>query len=145
MTLIDSQLSIPKFTQPPNRLLSPNLRSKTTAEMANQKSQGEDISSAQAVFLGALAPGVNGPTWTTLRLAFVMLGVSLAVMLGLAFSSSDSWLVLHVAFLVLITMTLFLLLSWYWALLSNTHYFFSSCNFQFGQFVGGLNSEIQVF
>ncbi|KAK9906943.1 hypothetical protein M0R45_002558 [Rubus argutus] len=81
--------------------------------MANKKSQGEDISSAQAVFLGALAPGVNGPTWTTLRLAFVMLGVSLAVMLGLAFSSSDSWLVLHVAFLVLITMTLFLLLSWF--------------------------------
>jgi hypothetical protein len=74
-----------------------------------------------------------------------MLGVSLAVMLGLAFSSSDSWLVLHVAFLVLITMTLFLLLSWYWALLSNTHYFFSCCNFQFGQFVGGLNSEIQAF
>ncbi|KAL6198408.1 hypothetical protein ACLB2K_028197 [Fragaria x ananassa] len=84
--------------------------------MANKHSQGgggENISSAQAVFLGALAPGVNGPTWTTLRLSFVMLGVCLAVMLGLAFSSSDSWLVLHVAFLVLITTTLFLLLSWF--------------------------------
>ncbi|XP_050370413.1 uncharacterized protein LOC126788456 [Argentina anserina] len=83
--------------------------------MANKQSQGEgeNISSAQAVFLGALAPGVNGPTWTTLRLAFVMLGVCLSVMLGLAFSSSDSWLVLHVAFLVFITMTLFLLLSWF--------------------------------
>lgn len=56
---IDSQFSIPKFTQPPNRLRSPNPRSKTTAEMANKKSEGEDISSAQAVFLGALAPGVN--------------------------------------------------------------------------------------
>lgn len=119
--------------------------------MANKQSQeGENISSAQAVFLGALAPGVNvsfltvmmmilskslwwlnelmnfqAPTWTTLRLAFVMLGVCLAVMLGLAFSSSDSWLVLHVAFLVLITMTLFLLLSWYWTLVSNTHNSFS--------------------
>lgn len=27
--------------------------------MANKKSEGEDVSSAQAVFLGALAPGVN--------------------------------------------------------------------------------------
>ncbi|KAL6282340.1 hypothetical protein ACE6H2_013269 [Prunus campanulata] len=83
--------------------------------MAKKQSEGEQISSANAVFLGALAPGVNAPTWTTLRFAFVMLGLCLAVMLGLAFSSSDSWLVLHVAFLVLITMTLFLLLSWFLA------------------------------
>lgn len=67
----------------------------------------------------------QGPTWKTLRLAFVMLGVCLAVMLGLAFSSSDSWLVLHVAFLVLITTTLFLLLSWYSTLLYNAHNSFS--------------------
>ncbi|PKI79475.1 uncharacterized protein LOC116203603 [Punica granatum] len=73
----------------------------------------EDVSSARAVLLGALAPGVNGPTWSTLKAAFLMLGLSLAVMLGLAFSSSDSWLTLHVSFLVLIAVTLFLLLSWY--------------------------------
>lgn len=74
-----------------------------------------DVSSAEAVFLGALAPGVNGPTWTTLKSAFVMLGMCLAVMFGLAFSSSDSSLILHVGFLLLIALTLFFLLSWFLA------------------------------
>ncbi|KAF5474421.1 hypothetical protein F2P56_006322 [Juglans regia] len=83
--------------------------------MENKKTVGEGISSANAVLLGALAPGVNGPTWNTLKSAFVMLGLCLALMLGLAFSASDSALVLHVAFLVLITATLFLLLSWFLA------------------------------
>ncbi|XP_015943135.1 uncharacterized protein LOC107468366 isoform X2 [Arachis duranensis] len=69
------------------------------------------VSSTQAVLLGALAPGVNGPTWITLKLTFLMMGMCLAVMLGLAFSSSDSPLLLHVTFLVLICVTLFLLLS----------------------------------
>ncbi|XVE51361.1 hypothetical protein DITRI_Ditri02bG0034000 [Diplodiscus trichospermus] len=81
--------------------------------MEKKQSAAGDISSAQAVLLGALAPGVNGPTWKTLKSAFLMLGLCLAVMLGLAFSSSDSSLILHVAFLVLITITLFLLLNWY--------------------------------
>ncbi|CAN1280853.1 hypothetical protein LINPERPRIM_LOCUS17531 [Linum perenne] len=71
------------------------------------------VSSAEAVLLGALAPGVNAPTWNTLKSAFFLLAVSLAVMLGLAFSSSDSSLVIHVGFLVIITATLFFLLSWY--------------------------------
>ncbi|XP_030460179.1 uncharacterized protein LOC115680504 [Syzygium oleosum] len=75
----------------------------------------EDVSPATAVLLGALAPGVNGPTWNALKMAFVMLGGSLAVMMGLAFSSSDSWLTLHVSFLVMITLALFLLLSWFLA------------------------------
>ncbi|GAV66699.1 hypothetical protein CFOL_v3_10209 [Cephalotus follicularis] len=81
--------------------------------MTNKQSSGTDLSSTKAVLLGALAPGVNGPTWNTLKSAFVLLGLCLAVMLGLAFSSSDTSLILHVAFLVLITATLFLLLSWY--------------------------------
>ncbi|CAK7350570.1 unnamed protein product [Dovyalis caffra] len=76
-----------------------------------EKDKQIDVSSAQAVLLGALAPGVNGPTWNTLKSAFFLLGLCLAVMLGLAFSSSDSSLVLHVGFLVIITATLFLLLS----------------------------------
>ncbi|KAI6705167.1 hypothetical protein NL676_008129 [Syzygium grande] len=75
----------------------------------------EDVSPATAVLLGALAPGVNGPTWNALKMAFVMLGGSLAVMMGLAYSSSDSWLTLHVSFLVVITLALFLLLSWFLA------------------------------
>ncbi|KAB1221956.1 hypothetical protein CJ030_MR2G006992 [Morella rubra] len=80
--------------------------------MEKKKAVGEDISSAQAVLLGALAPGVNGPTWNTLKAAFVLLGLCLALMLGLAFTARDSSLILHVAFLVLITVSLFLLLSW---------------------------------
>ncbi|XP_061371446.1 uncharacterized protein LOC133314033 isoform X3 [Gastrolobium bilobum] len=78
-----------------------------------EESDGGDVSSAQAVLLGALAPGVNGPTWITLKSTFLMLGLCLCVMLALAFSSSDSWLILHVAFLVLICLTLFLLISWF--------------------------------
>ncbi|XP_021293953.1 uncharacterized protein LOC110423870 [Herrania umbratica] len=81
--------------------------------MEKKQSTERDISSAQAVLLGALAPGVNGPTWNTLKTAFLMLGLCLAVMFGLAFSSSDSTMILHVAFLVLITITLFLLLDWF--------------------------------
>jgi hypothetical protein len=108
-----------------------------------EKDKQSDISSAQAVLLGALAPGVNvcctiiiavpllhyyaiiltfffflslfefqGPTWNTLKSAFLLLGLCLAMMLVLAFSSSDSSLVIHVGFLVTITATLFLLLSW---------------------------------
>ncbi|XP_076941639.1 uncharacterized protein LOC143611288 isoform X2 [Bidens hawaiensis] len=52
-----------------------------------------------------------GPTWNALKGAFLMLGVCLCVMLGLAFSSSDFTLVLHVTFLVFIAGTLFFLLS----------------------------------
>lgn len=114
---------------------------------SESKSTTGEVSSATAVLLGALAPGVNvstlvspffnfnffvpifirfcdllifffrllfqGATWNTLKSAFLMLGLCLAVMLGLAFSSSDKWLVLHVGFLVLICVTLFFLLSWY--------------------------------
>ncbi|KAK7362849.1 hypothetical protein VNO77_04973 [Canavalia gladiata] len=84
-------------------------------EHRHVESDAGDVSSAQAVLLGALAPGVNGPTWITLKSSFLMLGLCLAVMLALAFSSSDSWLMLHVAFLVLICLTLFFLLSWFLA------------------------------
>ncbi|KAL2484253.1 hypothetical protein Fot_45697 [Forsythia ovata] len=79
--------------------------------MESKLSSTEDFSSAKAVLLGALAPGVNGPTWNTLKISFLMLGLCLAAMLGLAFSSSDFALIFHVTFLVLITGTLFLLLT----------------------------------
>ncbi|XP_038710147.1 uncharacterized protein LOC120004883 [Tripterygium wilfordii] len=74
-----------------------------------------DLSSTTAVLLGALAPGVNGPTWNALRSTFLMLGLCLAVMLGLAFSASDSSLILHVGFLVVIAVSLFALLNWFLA------------------------------
>ncbi|KAI9199129.1 hypothetical protein LWI28_028013 [Acer negundo] len=83
--------------------------------MSNKQSNKSQVSSAEAVLLGTLAPGVNGPTWTTLKSTFLMLGVCLAVLLGLAFSSSDSSLILHVGFLVLIAVSLFMLLSWFLA------------------------------
>ncbi|KAH7546022.1 hypothetical protein FEM48_Zijuj01G0156700 [Ziziphus jujuba var. spinosa] len=70
--------------------------------MATTPSTREEISSAQAVLLGALAPGVNGPTWNTLKTAFLMLGFCLAVMLGLAFSSSDSYVVADLLYVSLI-------------------------------------------
>jgi len=44
------------------------------------------------IFVAAAAFLIQGPTWITLKSTFLMLGVSLAVMLALAFSSSDSWL-----------------------------------------------------
>uniref|UniRef100_A0A7N0ZV78 Transmembrane protein n=1 Tax=Kalanchoe fedtschenkoi TaxID=63787 RepID=A0A7N0ZV78_KALFE len=83
--------------------------------MDESQSSEERVSPAQAVLLGALSPGVNAPTWATLQSAFLMLAVCLAVMLGLAFSSSDSWMMLHVVFLVLIAGSLFALLSWFLA------------------------------
>ncbi|VFQ89052.1 unnamed protein product [Cuscuta campestris] len=78
--------------------------------MDNKHPKREELSPAQAVFFGALAPGVNSPTWNTLKIAFLMLAVCLASMLGLAFSSNDYMLTLHVTFLVFITGSLFLLL-----------------------------------
>lgn len=79
--------------------------------MENKKTDGEEISSAKAVLIGALAPGVNNPTWSILKLSFLMLTACLAAMLGLAFSSTDSAIIIHVLFLLLIAVTLFLLLS----------------------------------
>ncbi|KAJ0969252.1 hypothetical protein J5N97_022129 [Dioscorea zingiberensis] len=70
-----------------------------------------NFSSATAVLLGALASGVNGPTWFALKIAFLMLGVTLSAMLALAFSSSDFVIVGHVALLVIISALLFILLN----------------------------------
>ncbi|KAF5729092.1 hypothetical protein HS088_TW21G01249 [Tripterygium wilfordii] len=83
--------------------------------MEQKQAVKSEISSSEAVLLGALAPGVNGPTWNTLRSTFLMLGMCLAVMLGLAFSASDSSLMLHVTFLVVIAASLFALLNWFLA------------------------------
>ncbi|XAR66480.1 hypothetical protein NMG60_11012739 [Bertholletia excelsa] len=79
--------------------------------MENTQSGEEEVSSAKAVLVGALASGVNAPTWNTLKIAFLMLGLCLVAMLSLAFSASDFGLVFHVTLLVLISGTLFLLLS----------------------------------
>ncbi|WOG85152.1 hypothetical protein DCAR_0104339 [Daucus carota subsp. sativus] len=80
--------------------------------METKASEAESqVSAATAVLLGALAPGVNGQTWNTLKVAFLMLGLCLTAMLALAFSASDLSLIIHVTFLVLITGILFFLLT----------------------------------
>ncbi|RRT65156.1 hypothetical protein BHE74_00015672 [Ensete ventricosum] len=70
-----------------------------------------DMSSANAVLLGALASGVNDQTWFVLKVTFLLLGLCLTSMLALAFSSSDFTIVGHVLLLVTIGAVLFLLLN----------------------------------
>ncbi|VVA92852.1 unnamed protein product [Arabis nemorensis] len=78
-----------------------------------EKKEKSSISSTEAVLLGALAPGVNAPTWNTLRFAFLLLGLCLAFMLSLAFTSGQSMLLVHVGLLIVIASTLFILLNWF--------------------------------
>ncbi|ESQ34033.1 hypothetical protein EUTSA_v10009792mg, partial [Eutrema salsugineum] len=83
-----------------------------------------EVSSTEAVLLGALAPGVNvlgsefslqAPTWNTLKFAFLLLGLCLTFMLSIAFTSGQSMLLVHVGFLIIIASTLFFLLNWFLA------------------------------
>ncbi|GAB4826970.1 hypothetical protein Ancab_033851 [Ancistrocladus abbreviatus] len=85
--------------------------SSSSSNKAVQQFGIEDVSSAKAVLLGALAPGVNGPTWHALKIIFLVLVISLIMMLALAFTSSDFALILHIGFLVFITLVLFVLMS----------------------------------
>ncbi|GMH15832.1 hypothetical protein Nepgr_017673 [Nepenthes gracilis] len=80
-------------------------------QQEQRKSEIEDVSSAKAVLLGAFAPGVNGPTWNTLKFILLVLGLCLIAMLALAFTRSDIALILHIGFLVLIALVLFFLMS----------------------------------
>ncbi|ONK56124.1 uncharacterized protein A4U43_C10F4370 [Asparagus officinalis] len=75
------------------------------------KSTSKELSSAEAVLLGALASGVNGATWSVLKITFLMLGVCLIAMLSLAFISSDFVIVGNVLLLVVISAVLFILLN----------------------------------
>ncbi|XP_010908709.1 uncharacterized protein [Elaeis guineensis] len=76
-----------------------------------ERPSSNDISSAKAVMLGALASGVNGPTWLVLKIIFLLLGVCLTAMLSLAFSASDFIIAGHVLLLVIIGAMLFILLN----------------------------------
>ncbi|KAL9273634.1 hypothetical protein AKJ16_DCAP18036 [Drosera capensis] len=67
----------------------------------------ESVSSAKAVLLGAVAPGVNGQSWNVLKMVFLMLGLCVVAMFSLAFTSRDSGLVLHVLFLGVLAIGLF--------------------------------------
>ncbi|KAK8937038.1 hypothetical protein KSP39_PZI012487 [Platanthera zijinensis] len=75
------------------------------------ESASKSISSAEAVMLGALASGVNGPTWVVLKITFMMLAICLIAMLSLAFVSSEFIIVGHIVLLVIIGSVLFVLLN----------------------------------
>lgn len=75
------------------------------------ESISKSISSAEAVVLGALASGVNGPTWVVLKITFMMLAICLIAMLSLAFVSSEFIIVGHIVLLVIIGSVLFVLLN----------------------------------
>lgn len=70
-----------------------------------------DLSPAEAVMLGTLASGVNGPTWVVLKITFMMLAICLLAMLSLAFISSEFIIVGHVVLLAIIGGVLFVLLN----------------------------------
>lgn len=70
-----------------------------------------EISSAEAVLVGALSSGVNAPTWFVLKITFLLLAFCFTAMLSLAFFSSDFVIVGHVLLLVTIGTVLFVLLN----------------------------------
>jgi len=53
----------------------------------------KEISAAEAVLVGALSSGVNAPTWSVLKITFLLLALCFTAMLALAFSSKncDRW------------------------------------------------------
>jgi len=73
----------------------------------------EKPSAAEAVLLGALAPGVNSPTWLVLKCVMLALGACLAMMLYAALYSSSLAMAFHVLVLVLLSSVLFILLNWF--------------------------------
>ncbi|PUZ69318.1 hypothetical protein GQ55_2G098100 [Panicum hallii var. hallii] len=71
----------------------------------------KEISSAEAVLVGALSSGVNAPTWFVLKITFLLLAFCFTAMLALAFSSKNFVIVGHVFLLVTIGTVLFVLLN----------------------------------
>ncbi|KQJ85899.1 uncharacterized protein LOC100840358 [Brachypodium distachyon] len=70
-----------------------------------------EISSAEAILVGALSSGVNAPTWIVLQITFLLLALCFTAMLYLAFFSSDFVIAGHVLLLVTIGAVLFVLLN----------------------------------
>eukprot|EP01018_Ginkgo_biloba_P025423 Gb_14333 [translate_table: standard] len=80
---------------------------------SQNRSACDKVPVGEAVLLGALAPGVNQPTWVVLKCAMLALGACLAVMLYVALYSSSMVMVFHVLVLVMLSGMLFLLLNWF--------------------------------
>ncbi|KAL4201006.1 hypothetical protein AMTRI_Chr02g213990 [Amborella trichopoda] len=83
--------------------------------MGFASSSSKNVPIAEAVLLGALAPGVNRPTWLVLNFTFLALGFCLAAMLFAAFFSQNSLLILHILVLIFLSGMLFALLNWFLA------------------------------
>ncbi|OAE21202.1 hypothetical protein AXG93_4012s1330 [Marchantia polymorpha subsp. ruderalis] len=78
-----------------------------------QESKAKKPGAGEAVLLGALATGVNGPTWFVIKAVLVALAASLVLLLHVAIQSSSWMVLLNVVFLIVIAGGLALLLSWY--------------------------------
>ncbi|KAG6542524.1 hypothetical protein Mapa_015995 [Marchantia paleacea] len=91
------------------------IRAEPSAEVVNQEqeSKGKKPGAGEAVLLGALATGVNGPTWFVIKGVLVALAASLVLLLHVAIQSSSWMVLLNVLFLIIIAGGLALLLSWY--------------------------------
>ncbi|XP_020588541.1 uncharacterized protein LOC110030256 [Phalaenopsis equestris] len=96
---------------PPSPPSGPLLKENIEEDLDMEESTLNALSSGEAVLLGALAPGVNGPTWAVLKITFLMLAICLIAMLSLAFISSDFIIAGHVILLVIIGFVLFVLLN----------------------------------
>ncbi|CAA7017645.1 unnamed protein product [Microthlaspi erraticum] len=60
-----------------------------------KKEKKSAISSMEGVLVGALTPGVNAPTWKTLKFAFLLLGLCLVFTLPVTFTDGQSMLPVH--------------------------------------------------
>lgn len=82
-------------------------------ERGFEKEPPTKASAGEAVLLGALAQGVNAPTWTFLRMVLLALAASLLFMLAVAINIQGFGPLLHVLVLILVAITLFILLNWF--------------------------------
>ncbi|KAL3683916.1 hypothetical protein R1sor_001938 [Riccia sorocarpa] len=82
-------------------------------DQQRKASRGRKPGAGEAVLLGALATGVNGPTWFLIKVVLVALAASLFLLLHVAIRSSNTMVLLNVIFLIIIAVGLALGLIWY--------------------------------
>ncbi|CAM6046079.1 unnamed protein product [Sphagnum compactum] len=92
---------------------SEHVRQKGTDNRKKEKNNNNKAGAGEAVLLGALAGGVNAPTWTVLRTVLLALVISLLLLLAVAWNSAGFAPLFHVILLITIAVTLILLLNWF--------------------------------
>ncbi|KAL2635922.1 hypothetical protein R1flu_007401 [Riccia fluitans] len=85
----------------------------SSGDHRSEASRGRKLGAGEAVLLGALATGVNGPTWFLIKAVLVALAASLVLLLHVAIRSSSTMVLLNVIFLIIIAGGLALGLIWY--------------------------------